>query len=68
MLCAITRGWLNRNSVLCDIHLLYTVLFCDDHWHRYILYLTVILYLSFVSIDLYFNMLYMRNFSGLFVM
>ena len=40
--------------------------FCVDHWHRYVLVFIVILYLSFVSIDLCFSIVCMENFSGLF--
>ncbi len=64
MLCATIRGWFNGNSDLCGIHLLYNMLFCDDHWQRYRLYLIVTLYLSLVSIGWWFDILYMGNFSG----
>ena len=67
MLCSITGGSLSGKSVRCGIHLLYVMLFCTDHWHRYVLYLRVILYLSFVSFDLWFSMLCMGNCSGLFI-
>jgi len=65
MLCATTKGWFSGNSALCGIHLLCIRLLCDDHWQRYIVYLTVILYLSIVTICLWFSMLFMGNFSGL---
>ena len=54
MLCLITKGWFSGNSSLCGIHLLYVVWFWSVHWHRYVLYFFVILYLSFVSFVLWF--------------
>ena len=66
MLCSITGGWFSGKSSHCVNHLLYTVLFWSDHWHRYVLNFFVILYLSLVSFDLWFNIMWMGNLSGLF--
>ena len=44
------------------------MLFWSDHWHRYVLNFFVILYLFFVSFDLWFSMMCMGNLSGLFFM
>ena len=66
MLCSITRGWFSGKSSYCDIHLLYVVLFWSDHWHRYVLNFFVFLYLSLISFDLWFNIMWMESLSGLF--
>ena len=67
MLCSITRGWLNDKSSCCGIHLLYVILFCNDHWHRYVLYFFVSLYLSCVSFSLWFSVACMGNLLRLFI-
>ena len=68
MLCLITRGWFSGKSSPCGSHLLYVVLLWSDHWHRYVLNFLYILYLSLVSFDLWLNILWMGNLSGLFFM
>jgi hypothetical protein len=40
----------------------------SDHWHRYVLNFLVILYLYLVLFDLWFNIMWMGNLSGLFFM
>jgi hypothetical protein len=52
MLCSITKGWFSGKSSRYGIHLLYVMLFWNDHWHRYVLNCLVILYLCFVTFDL----------------
>ena len=52
MLCSHTVGWFSGKSSFCGIHLLYVMLSCRDHWHRYVLNSLVILYLSIVMFDL----------------
>lgn len=44
------------------------MLFWTDHWHRYVWYCFVILYLSFVVFDLWFSILCIGNLMGLFFM
>ena len=66
MLCSITGSWFSGKNLRCDIHLLYVVLFWSDHWHRVVLKFFVILYLSLVSFELWFSIMWMGNLSGLF--
>ena len=47
---------------------LYIMLFVCVHWHRYVLYVLRILYLSFVVIVLWFGIFCIRNLVGLFFM
>ena len=66
MLCVMTFGWLNGKSSLCVIHFLYIILFWRVHWHKYVLYFFVILYLSFVVFVLWSNIALMLYLIGLF--
>ena len=68
MLCVMTVGWLKGKSSFCGIHLLYVILFSRVHWHKYVLYFFVILYLSFEMFVLWSNIMLMPNLMGLFFM
>ena len=67
MLYSITEGWFSGKSSHCSSHLLYVVLFWSNHWHTYVLIFFVILYLSLVSFDLWFNIMWMGNLRGYFL-
>jgi hypothetical protein len=61
-------GWFDGNRSFCGSHLLYVVLFWSDHWHRYVLNFLVIIYLSFVTFDLWFSIICIENLNELFCM